>query len=118
MTVEHTLTTKAVNSKQLLAVVRELEIIFTDFGIKWASDPQRITAVEIVDEMMEMLYDEGKISQYNVICDYRNNTINDMAAGIYFLTVTYRQTNCLNTTMLEYRIVESGTLEMDFDFDY
>ena len=52
MTVEYKVTTKAVNSKPLLKLIQEVEIIFTDFAITWSSDTQRMAAVDTIDEMM------------------------------------------------------------------
>ena len=112
-----TLTTRAVNSKRLLTTVQELEVIFTDFGVMWSSDNGREAAIEIIEEMMASLYLEGKITQWNVMCDYRNNSVADMNAGIYNLHITYKQTHCLNTTSLEYQIKED-TLELDLDFEF
>lgn len=112
-----TLTTKAVNSKRLLEWVRQLEIIFTDFDVTWSSDTQRMAAIDTIDDMMFTLHENGKISQWNVISDYRNNSIAKMAVGTYFLTVTYRQAHCLNTTTLIYKIKEDDMeLELDFEF--
>ena len=115
MSTNYNLTTRAVNSKRLLTVVREMEIIFNDFHITWSVDHERETAIEIVNEMMHMLYEAGKIVQFNVYCDLRNNKISDMTNGKFRLNVEYRQKNCLNTTVLEYEI-EEGPLELDLDF--
>lgn len=117
MTTDYTLTTKAVNSKRLLDLVTQVEIIFTDFDIMWSSDAQRLAAIDTINDMMAQLWEDGKITQWKVISDYRNNTIAQMSAGIYFLTITYRQAHCLNTTILDYKVETDDTeLELDFEF--
>ena len=117
MSVEYKVITKAVNSKPLLTMIREVEIIFTDFAISWSSDTQRMAAIDTIDDMMAHIYEAGRITQWNVICDFRNNTVADMNAGIYHLTITYRQAHCLNTTSIEYVIKDEATeLELDFEF--
>ncbi len=117
MTVEYTLTTRAVNSKPLLKEIQEMEIIFKDFGVNWSSDTQRMAAIDTIDDMMNYLYDQGRITQWKVISDFRNNKIADMDAGIFYLTITYKQAHCLNTTTLEYRI-DSKELELDFEIEF
>lgn len=117
MTVSWELTTRAVNSKQLLKEVRELEVIFTEFGVDWSSDTQRLAAIDTIDLMMEQLYEAGRITQWKVVSDFRNNKIVDMDEGIFFLTVSFKQTNCLNTTQVEYKI-DASTPELDFELEF
>ena len=113
----YTLTTRAVNSKHLLSGIRLFEKIFTEYQIIWSNEGMRQSVVDMIDGMMEDIATAGKISQWNVICDYRNNKVSEMAVGRYYITITYRQTNCLNTTELKYQIVEDD-LELDFNLDF
>lgn len=117
MTVEYKLTTRAVNSKQLLSEIQEMEIIFSDFGVNWSSDTQRMAAIDTVDDMMNHFYEQGRLTQWKVVSDFRNNKIADMDAGIFYLTITYKQTHCLNTTTLEYKI-DSNEPELDFELEF
>ena len=112
-----TLETRAVNSKQLLASIRQFEQIFTEYQIVWSNEGMRQSVVDMIDSMMSDIATAGKIIQWNVVCDYRNNKVSAMIAGIYNITITYRQTNCLNTTKLKYRIVEED-MELDFNLDF
>ncbi len=113
----YTLKTRAVNSKRLLASIRGFEQIFTEYQIVWSNEGMRQSVVDMIDGMMEDIANNGKISQWNVVCDFRNNKVSAMAVGIYNITITYRQTNCLNTTKLKYRIQEDE-LELDFNLDF
>jgi hypothetical protein len=117
MTASYELTTKAVNSKQLLKDIQELEIIFTDFGVNWTSDTQRMAAIDTVDDVMAHLYEQGRITQWKVVSDFRNNKIVDMDQGIYYLTITFKQAHCLNTTTLEYKI-DASEPELDFELEF
>jgi len=99
------LKTKHVNSKPLLKEVSTLinEIIET-FEIMWDSDNQRDAILEVIDEHLEELVEQKKITQWNVICDGRNNKLSDIANNITNLDITYRQRNCFNVTELNYII--------------
>ena len=117
MSVDYKLTTRAVNSKLLLKEIQELEVIFNDFGVNWSSDTQRMAAIDTIDDMMNYLYEQDRITQWKVVSDFRNNKIADMDSGIFYLTITYKQTHCLNTTTLEYRI-DSNELELDLELEF
>lgn len=112
-----TLSTKAVNSVNLLNEVRQIELIFTDFDIVWSSDIQREAAIDTVDEIMQDIFGRGRITQWNVACDFRNNTLADMKSGLYKLDIRYRQTNCLNTTVLQYSI-DSNLTEKEIEINF
>lgn len=113
----YTLKTRAVNSKKLLGSIRGFEKIFTEYQVIWSNEGMRQSVCDMIDGMMEDIAVSGKISQWNVICDYRNNKVSAMTVGIYHLDITYRQTNCLNTTELNYEINEDE-LELDFNLDF
>lgn len=112
----YTLKTRAVNSKRLLASIKTIEQVFTDYQIIWSNEPLRSAAIDMIDSVMEDIANNGKITQWNVICDYRNNKVSDMANGKFNVTISYRQTNCLNTTILEYTITED-VVELDFQLE-
>ena len=114
----YTLKTRAVNSKRLLASIRGFEQIFTEYQIVWSNEGMRQSVVDMIDGMLKDIADSGRISQWNVVCDYRNNKVSAMTAGIYNITITYRQINCLNTTKLKYRIYEEDDLELDFNLEF
>jgi len=109
------LTSKAVNSKSLLAEVHEIVVEgMTETGVNWSSDVQRDSFVEFIEDYMMELADEGKIEQWDVRCDGRNNKASDMSNGKYVMDVVYKQRHCLNTTTLHYEIEDDGDLTIDF----
>jgi len=110
----YTLETRAVNSKRLLANIQQIEQVFTEYQILWSNESLRNAAIEMIDSVLEDIAKNGRITQWNVICDYRNNKVSDMAKGIYRIEITYRQANCLNTTVLKYELVED---ELTLDYD-
>jgi len=112
-----TLKTRAVNSKALQRKISELvEEAIEESGVLWSSDTHRESFVEVVDEWLEQFADlTGEITQWNVICDLRNNKIADLESGTYTFDITYRQKNCLNTTQLQYEIQDNGE---DFVIDF
>lgn len=114
---KYTLTTRAVNSKRLLAMIQQIEQVFTEYNIIWSNEPLREAAIDMIDSVMESIADQGKITQWNVVSDFRNNKISDMNDGKFNVTISYRQTNCLNTTVLKYHLVEEA-LELDFQLDF
>ncbi len=114
---KYSLTTRAVNSKPLLAIIRQIEQVFTEYQIKWSYEPLRDAAIDMIDSVMEELADQGRITQWNVVCDFRNNKLSNMNDGKFNVTISYRQTNCLNTTVLKYHLVEEE-MELDFELDF
>lgn len=113
----YTLKTRAINSKRLLADIRQIEQVFTEYQIIWSNEPLRSAAIDMIDGVMEEVANTGRITQWNVVCDYRNNTVSDMANGKFNVMISYRQTNCLNTTILEYTIIEEE-LDLDFELEF
>ena len=101
-----TLKSSGVASKSLLKCVTEfVEEIINEFSILYAHDVHRDAILEVMEEHLEELLQEGKITQYNVICDDRNNNQVLADAGITNLEIRYKQDNCYVTTVLKYVVV-------------
>ena len=97
----------SVNNKTLFDEINSfVEEGITSGEVMWSSEIHRISFVEIIENLLDDITYDNRIDQYNVICDFRNNTIQDMDSGKYVIEVSYRQVNCLNTTRLVYRIQE------------
>lgn len=106
-TAEYKLVKKSVNNKAIFNEIHKfIDEGITTGGVLWSNDIHRQSFVEIVADCLEEIQEQGLIDQYNVIGDLRNNTIEDMDNGIYVVEVSYRQTNCLNTTRLIYTITD------------
>ena len=102
-----TLKTKGVASKPLLKDVSEfVGGIISEFSILWERDNHRDQILEVLEEYLEELVEEGRISQPNVICDDRNNNEILAKAGITNLEVRYKQDNCYAATILTYVIID------------
>lgn len=57
-------------------------------------------------ELLETFQKEGKIEIFKVICDKRNNNQETKNKGIFFtISISYRQSSCLKSTTLEYRLI-------------
>lgn len=94
---------KGINSKSLYKEINETiyESIVT-LGVKWSSESHRESFVEIIEDYLLDLEEEGKIEQTKVICDKRNNkTFSSLADKIVF-EVRFRQPGCLNITSIAY----------------
>lgn len=96
------------SSKRLLGDVTQFvgEII-TEFSILWEREKQRDQILDVIDEYLEEIVEDGRITRYNVICDDRNNNDRCAARGITHLDVHYKQDNCYNTTKLHYTISDT-----------
>lgn len=97
---------KAVNSKDLLKEIAfEVEDLMKSPMLDWTSEIRRAELVVAIEGVLATLHRRyGKLQQYKVMCDLRNNRIANMERGVFYLTVQYRQTNCLNTTQIIYTI--------------
>ncbi len=106
----YTLKEHHVNSKLLFNEVTDfINNIIIEFSIIWDSDVHRDAILEVIDEFfMEMCADE-KITQFNVICDARNNTVKSAAKGFTHLEVRYKQDDCYNTTSIDYVILNDNS---------
>ena len=100
-----TLKTNNVNSNIILKEVNDfISHIILDFNVIWDNTSQRDSILDVLDAHFEDMTKEGKVSQWNVICDGRNNAKTSVIAKITHLDITYKQRNCYNTTKLEYLI--------------
>ena len=96
---------KNVNSKVLFDAIHEtLYDAVTTLGVKWTSDTHRASFVEVIEEYFEDLVEDGKIEQYKVVCDYRNNKGGFSNAKEHIFDVYYKQPHCLNMTQIQYRV--------------
>lgn len=97
---------KAVASKFLYKTVTEfIGEIINEFSILYQHDVHRDSILEVIEEYLEELVEEGKITQYNVICDNRNNSEALAKKGITHLEIRYKQDNCYAVTILNYEIL-------------
>ena len=104
-TAEYKLEKRSVNNKLIFTEIHKfMEEGITTNGILWGNDIHRESFVDVVSDCLEEVSFQGFIDQWNVICDFRNNTSADMDKGIYVVEVQYRQKNCLNTTRLIYTV--------------
>ena len=103
---------KSVNSKPLRDVVLGFlrEGVY-DYGVVWNSETHRDSFVMVVNDFLSEIADEGKIEQWKVVCDKRNNKYSDMEQGIYHVDIQYKQRNCLNITQIN--ITVNDTEEYD-----
>ena len=79
--------------------------IIDEFSILYQHDVHRDAILEVIEEYFEELGEEGKITQYNVLCDNRNNNEVLADAGITNLEIRYKQDNCYVVTILNYVII-------------
>ena len=82
-------------------------------GVIWSSDTHRESFADLFEEWLEEKANEGKIDQWNVVCDSRNNKVARMEEGHFVFDVYYRQHNCLNTTQLHYEIDDYDEFDLD-----
>lgn len=106
---EPTLETKTanINNQRLFKEIDEFMIeVFTALShIAWHNKQHRTEFIEMIDMWMEQYaHETGKIIQYNILCDSRNNTPTAFKKGPVNFTLRYRQKNCLNTTEITYTI--------------
>jgi hypothetical protein len=101
-----TLKSSGVASKSLFENITEfVEEIIKEFSILYARDVHRDAILEVMEEHLEELVEAGKITQYNVVCDDRNNNQVLADNGITNLEIRYKQDNCYVTTVLKYVVV-------------
>lgn len=93
------------NSKILLTMITTfIGEIIDNYDVIWENNSQRDAILEIIDEFLEDLKDNGKLEQWDVICDKRNNNRFTADSGTVLLDITYRQKNCYNITKLLYAV--------------
>ncbi len=103
--VEFKLEKKSVNSKSLFNEIHGfIEEGINSNAVVWSNDIHRLSFIEVLNDYLEQFYEQGQIDQWNAFCDLRNNSVAAMDKGEYVIEITYRQTNCLNTTRLIYHV--------------
>ena len=96
---------KSINSKGLYEEIYGfLKEGIDEFGVIWDSEAHRESYVEVVNDFLTDIAESGKIEQFKVVGDKRNNKYTDMDKGIYHVDVMYRQRNCLNTSQINLTI--------------
>lgn len=95
--------TKNINNQKLFKEIDDFMIeVFTAIGIDWKNKHHREQLVMMLEQWLDEFADQtGKIIQYDVICDKRNNP-RLRNSGKIRLTLKYRQKNCYNTTEIDY----------------
>ena len=97
---------KGINSKTLCSAIRELiEDGLKHSGVDWEDTVHRDTFVTVLNDVLDEYIEKDLITQYNVMCDKRNNPTSTTKQKITFLEVSYKQKNCLNNTTFNYEIV-------------
>ena len=98
---------KNINSKNLFKVINDfiLEGIHSE-SVRWRDDMHRESFIEIVEEFLTELAMEAKITQFNAMCDLRNNSLDDLENGTVLITIKYKQKDCLNVSEINYKMVD------------
>ncbi len=98
---------KNVNSKTLYNLINDYVSEGINAGeIRWKDEIHRDSFVEVIEEFLREIADDGKITQFKALCDLRNNTMDELENGSVKLTIDYKQKQCLNTTEITYQIVD------------
>lgn len=103
---------KSINSKKLFKEIDDFVQEAIDItGVRWGSAIHRSALVDLVEAWLhEEIYGNGKITQFNVMCDERNNPLSLTRENKYRFEVSFKQRNCLNTSSIEYQIDESSDI--------
>jgi hypothetical protein len=98
---------KNVNSQLLFTQINDyvMDGILTG-SVRWTDDIHRESFIEVVDDFLTELEASAKITQFNAICDLRNNSYADFEKGVAKITIRYKQINCLNVTEVVYYITD------------
>lgn len=93
--------TKNINNKTVFKEIDEFMMdVFGTLNIHWLNGEHRKEFIEMMDMWFEQYaLESGKIIQYDIQCDARNNSGKD---DKIHLTLRYRQKNCLNTSEINY----------------
>jgi hypothetical protein len=98
---------KNVNSNRLFQEINEfIEAGLMSIGIRWSTLENRNTFVEILEEWLEEFRQDNHITQYKVICNEYNNPIKQDDEDIFKVSITFKQAHCLNTTTIDYELIE------------
>lgn len=96
---------KGVVTKSLVRKVREfIENGFKEVRIDWASTIHRVSFFEVIEDLLQELYDDGIIKNGKVVCDDRNNSPSAFHSGQFLLEVHFTEKNALKTTRLEFHV--------------
>ena len=118
--VEYKLEKRSVNSKPLFNSIHSfIHEGITSNQVIWSNDIHRLSFIEVLNDYLEEFANQGLIDQFNAFCDFRNNTVAAMDKGLFVFEISYRQTNCLNTTRLIYTVQDMliPNLKELLDFD-
>lgn len=96
---------KNVNSKKLLGLIKDTlsqvcdeYIIIRNSIVDHTYDYSQLAI--FADLFMEDMAERKLITQYDVLCDERNNDEYDVRRGDIAMEITFRQFNCLNVTTI------------------
>lgn len=115
MQIEISWITKNVNSKRLFNDIhRNIHGWLNEDETVWLTERKRGSLAWLVDEYLADVSKNGHITQFNVICDRRNNLDCDTANSKYHFDVSYVQKNCENTTRILYTIELKSIIEIPY----
>lgn len=97
-------TKKSVNNKSIFEEIDTFIHEILESGLELHDEDDRWIFTQETENVLDMFVGTGKIINYDVMFDYRNNKRADMVKGKYNIIVKYKQFNCLNTTQLIYDI--------------
>lgn len=104
--------TKNINNQRLYLEINDfIESGFDGIGATLYSVENRETFVEVIEEWLEEFKQDNYITQYNIICDDRNNLTTQNKRGYCNMMITYKQTHCLNVTSIEYTLTPSDDVK-------
>lgn len=93
-----------INNQRLFKEIDDFMIeLFAAASVDWTIEDHREMMVDLVeDTLYEIAAITGKIVQFDVVCDRRNNPRSVQSGSSVNFTLKYKQKNCLNTTVIEY----------------
>lgn len=110
--------TSNVNSPKLLeALTSGIEELIMDSTVDMTKASHRDSFLDVMEDWFNDNIEQGLIEQFNVICDNRNNTKQDLMSGDVIVDLYYRQRHCLNITHVRYFLTtahESDPIVTDF----
>lgn len=97
---------RSINSKILFEKIND--VIYESMTkniVRWTSDQHRASFVRAIEDFMLGLAECGEIQVFKVICDKRNNKSFAESAKGFCFEVHFKQPHCLNTSKIEYHII-------------
>lgn len=98
---------KNVNSKRLFSLIKDTlgqvcdeYIIIRSSVSDYTYDFSQLAA--FAELFMEDLVERKLVTQYDVICDERNNSDEDVHMGLVHMNIQFRQIHCVNVTDLTF----------------